>query len=36
MKTFTVTVPKGIRDGEKIRLIGQGKPEKMAEKMEIY
>ncbi len=28
MKTFTVTVPKGIRDGEKIRLIGQGKPGK--------
>ncbi len=24
-KTFSVTVPKGIRDGEKIRLIGQGK-----------
>lgn len=24
-KTFTVTIPKGIRDGEKIRLIGQGK-----------
>lgn len=28
LKTFTVTVPKGIRDGEKIRLIGQGKPGK--------
>ena len=26
MKTFTITVPQGIRDGEKIRLIGQGKP----------
>lgn len=26
MKTFTVKVPQGIRDGEKIRLIGQGKP----------
>ena len=26
MKTFTVSVPQGIRDGEKIRLIGQGKP----------
>lgn len=26
MKTFTVTVPQGIRNGEKIRLIGQGKP----------
>lgn len=26
MKTFTVTVPEGIRNGEKIRLIGQGKP----------
>ena len=26
MKTFMVTVPQGIRDGEKIRLIGQGKP----------
>lgn len=25
MKTFTVKVPAGIRDGEKIRLIGQGK-----------
>lgn len=28
LKTFSVTVPKGIRDGEKIRLIGQGKPGK--------
>lgn len=26
MKTFTIKVPAGIRDGEKIRLIGQGKP----------
>ena len=26
MKTFTITVPAGIRDNEKIRLIGQGKP----------
>ena len=25
MKTFTITVPAGIRNGEKIRLIGQGK-----------
>lgn len=25
MKTFTIKVPAGIRDGEKIRLIGQGK-----------
>ena len=25
IKTFSVAVPKGIRDGEKIRLIGQGK-----------
>ena len=25
-KTFTVKIPKGIRNGEKIRLIGQGKP----------
>lgn len=25
MKTFTVKVPAGIRNGEKIRLIGQGK-----------
>ncbi len=25
-KTYTVKVPQGIRDGEKIRLIGQGKP----------
>lgn len=24
-KTFTITIPKGIKDGEKIRLIGQGK-----------
>ena len=28
MKTFTITIPEGIRDGEKIRLIGQGKPGK--------
>lgn len=28
LKTFTVTVPKGIRNEEKIRLIGQGKPGK--------
>ena len=28
MKTFTVSVPEGIRNGEKIRLIGQGKPGK--------
>ena len=27
-KTFTVAIPEGIRDGEKIRLIGQGKPGK--------
>lgn len=26
MKTFTVAIPSGIRNGEKIRLIGQGKP----------
>lgn len=26
MKSFTVKVPAGIRNGEKIRLIGQGKP----------
>ena len=25
MKTFSIVVPAGIRDGEKIRLIGQGK-----------
>lgn len=25
MKTFTVTVPAGIRNGEKVRLLGQGK-----------
>ena len=25
MKTFSVKVPSGIRNGEKIRLIGQGK-----------
>lgn len=25
MKTFTIKVPAGIRDGEKIRLLGQGK-----------
>lgn len=28
LKTFTITIPKGIRNGEKIRLIGQGKPGK--------
>ena len=28
MKTFAVTVPKGLLNGEKIRLIGQGKPGK--------
>ena len=28
MKTFSVKVPDGIRNGEKIRLIGQGKPGK--------
>ena len=26
MKNFTVKIPAGIRNGEKIRLIGQGKP----------
>lgn len=26
MRTFTIKIPAGIRDGEKIRLIGQGKP----------
>lgn len=26
MKTFSVKVPEGIRNGEKIRLLGQGKP----------
>ena len=25
MKTFSVKIPEGIRHGEKIRLIGQGK-----------
>lgn len=25
-RTITITIPKGIRNGEKIRLIGQGKP----------
>ena len=25
-KTYTIKIPEGIRDGEKIRLIGQGKP----------
>ena len=25
MKTFEVKIPEGIRNGEKIRLIGQGK-----------
>ena len=25
MKTFSVKIPSGIRDGEKIRLLGQGK-----------
>ena len=28
MKTFAVSIPEGIRDGEKIRLLGQGKPGK--------
>ena len=28
MKVFTVTIPAGIRNGEKIRLLGQGKPGK--------
>ena len=28
MKTFSVSIPEGIRDGEKIRLLGQGKPGK--------
>ena len=28
IKTFTVKIPQGILDGEKIRLIGQGKPGK--------
>ena len=28
MKTFEIKIPEGIRDGEKIRLIGQGKPGK--------
>lgn len=28
MKTFNVKVPEGIRNNEKIRLIGQGKPGK--------
>lgn len=27
-KTYTIKIPEGIRDGEKIRLIGQGKPGK--------
>ena len=32
MKTFSIVVPKGIREGEKIRLIGQGKEGKNAGK----
>ncbi len=36
MKTFSVKIPEGIRNGEKIRLIGQGKAGKMVEKMVIY
>ena len=28
MKSFTITIPAGIRNGEKVRLIGQGKPGK--------
>ena len=28
IKVFTVSIPAGIRDGEKIRLLGQGKPGK--------
>ena len=35
MKTFEIKIPEGIRDGEKIRLIGQGKAGKTAERMEI-
>lgn len=27
-KSFTITLPEGIRNGEKVRLIGQGKPSK--------
>lgn len=27
-KSYTVTIPKGIKNGEKVRLIGQGKPGK--------
>ena len=26
MKTFEIAIPAGIRDGEKVRLIGQGLP----------
>lgn len=26
MKTFSVKIPEGIRNGEKVRLLGQGKP----------
>ncbi|MGN1327385.1 MAG: DnaJ C-terminal domain-containing protein [Clostridia bacterium] len=26
MKTFTINIPAGIKDGEKVRLIGQGRP----------
>ena len=35
MKTFSVTVPEGIRNGEKIRLIGQGKKGKSSRKTEF-
>lgn len=36
MRNFTVKIPVGIRNGEKIRLIGQGKKGENGEKMGIY
>ena len=36
MKSFTVKIPAGIRNGEKIRLVGQGKKGENGGKMAIY
>ena len=36
MKNFTVKIPAGIRNYEKIRLIGQGKPGENGGKTETY
>lgn len=36
MKNFEINIPAGIRNGEKVRLIGQGKPGENGGKMETY